>query len=74
MMARRAKQAGVPRPSIHSFRYYWALNCLRNGMDVFSLQKAGGWASMAVMRRYLKQTEADVETAMKKYSSVDNQR
>lgn len=74
MMARRAKQASVPKPSIHSFRYYWALNCLRNGMDVFSLQKAGGWASMAVMRRYLKQTQADVEAAMKKYSPVDNLR
>jgi integrase/recombinase XerD len=72
MLTRRAKQAGVPQPSIHSFRYFFALTSLRNGMDIFSLQKAGGWASMAVMRRYLKQTETDVETAMKKYSPVDN--
>jgi integrase/recombinase XerD len=72
MLTRRASQAGVPKPSVHSFRYFFALTSLRNGMDVFSLQKAGGWASMAVMRRYLKQTEADVEAAMKKYSPVDN--
>jgi integrase/recombinase XerD len=72
MLTRRAKQAGVPQPSIHSFRYFFALTSLRNGMDIFSLQKAGGWASMAVMRRYLKQSESDVEIAMKKYSPVDN--
>lgn len=74
MLTHRAKQARVPKPSIHSFRYFFALTALRNGMDVFSLQKAGGWASMAVMRRYLKQTEADVEAAMKKFSPVDNLR
>jgi site-specific recombinase XerD len=72
VMRRRSEQAKVPTPSIHSFRYAFALASLRNGMDVFSLQKAGGWASMAVMRRYLKQTEADVEAAMKKFSPVDN--
>lgn len=42
-------------------------------MDVFILTpEGGGWASMAVRRRCLKQTEADVEAAMKKYSPVDN--
>jgi site-specific recombinase XerD len=72
VMRRRSEQAKVPKPSIHSFRYFFALTSLRNGMDVFSLQKAGGWASMAVMRRYLKQVDSDVETAMKRYSPVDN--
>jgi integrase/recombinase XerD len=72
ILDRRAKQAGVPQPSIHSFRYFFALTSLRNGMDIFSLQKAGGWASMTVMRRYLKQSESDVEVAMKRYSPVDN--
>jgi integrase/recombinase XerD len=72
MFTRYADHAGIPRPRRHAFRYFFALTSLRNGMDVFSLQKAGGWASMAVMRRYLKQTEADVEVAMKKHSPVDN--
>jgi integrase/recombinase XerD len=69
---RLAAKAKVPKPSIHSFRYFFALTSLRNGMDVFSLQKAGGWASLTVMRRYLKQVDSDVETAMKRYSPVDN--
>jgi integrase/recombinase XerC len=72
VFTRCAEKAGIPRPRRHAFRYFFALTSLRNGMDVFSLQKAGGWASMAIMRRYLKQTETDVETAMKKYSPVDN--
>jgi hypothetical protein len=37
-------------------------------MDAFSLQKAGGWESMRVMRIYITQAKIDVEIAMKKYS------
>lgn len=35
-------------------------------------EEAGGRASIVVMRRYLKQTEADVEAAIKKFSPVGN--
>ena len=53
---------------------FLCLTSLRNEMDLISLLKAGGWASVAVMRRYVKHTEADVETAMEKLSPVDNLR
>ena len=37
MVVRRAKKAGVKPPSLHSFRRFFALQCLRNGMDIFTL-------------------------------------
>jgi len=42
ILARKAKQAGVPAPSLHSFRRAFAINMLRAGVDVFSLKKADG--------------------------------
>jgi len=37
ILVRRAKQAGVKAPTLHSFRRAFALNILRAGVDVFSL-------------------------------------
>ena len=54
---------GVTCPSLHSFRRFFALQCLRNGMDIFTLQKAMGHADLTVLRRYLAQTTEDVERA-----------
>ena len=41
IVIRRAKQAEVKTPSLHSFRRAFAINMLRAGVDVFSLQKQG---------------------------------
>ena len=72
ILRRRAKSAGVPKPELHDFRRAFALNCLRNGMDVFSLQRLMGHADLQVMRRYLAQTDDDLRTAHAKASPVDN--
>lgn len=69
---RLAHKAKVPKPSIHSFRYFYALTCLRNGMDIFSLQELMGHSDIQVLRRYLKQTENDVREAHRRASPVDN--
>jgi integrase/recombinase XerD len=69
---RRAEKAGVSVPSLHSFRRAFALACLRGGMDVYSLQKLMGHADLSVLRRYLAQTEADLQTAHARASPVDN--
>jgi integrase/recombinase XerC len=71
-IARRAKMAGVPAPSLHSFRRAFALACLRGGMDVYSLQKLMGHADLSVLRRYLAQTEADLQEAHQRAGPVDN--
>jgi len=70
-MARRARLAGVQRPGLHDFRRAFALNMLREGVDVFSLQKLMGHASTEILRRYLKQTDDDTRRAHELGSPVD---
>jgi integrase/recombinase XerD len=72
ILGRRAKQAGVKAPSLHSFRRAFAINMLRAGVDVFSLQKLMGHADLQVLRRYLAQTTDDIAQAHRIGSPVDN--
>lgn len=72
MLGRRGLKAGVARPTPHDFRRAFALNCLRNGMDVYSLQRLMGHADLQVLRRYLAQTDDDLREAHAKASPVDN--
>ncbi len=71
IIRRRAKQAKVEKPGLHDFRRAFALNFLRNGGDIYSLQNLMGHADLQVLRRYLKQTEADLRLAHQKGSPVD---
>jgi integrase/recombinase XerD len=71
IMRRRAKLAGVATPSLHSFRRAFALTSLRNGVDVFSLQRLMGHADLTMLRRYLRQTSADLRAAHRKAGPVD---
>lgn len=63
IIRRRSKDANINPPSLHSFRRYFALQMLRNGVDIFSLQKLMGHADIQILRRYLQQTEDDIRTA-----------
>ena len=69
---RRATSANVPVPNLHSFRRAFALNMLRAGVDVYSIQLLMGHADLQVLRRYLKQTNEDLHRAHKLGSPVDN--
>jgi integrase/recombinase XerC/integrase/recombinase XerD len=71
IMRRRASQAKVKTPQLHAFRRWFALTCLRTGMDVYSLQELMGHADLQVLRRYLKQTSQDIREAHHKASPVD---
>lgn len=72
VIRRRAKRAGVEAPSLHSFRRFFALQSLRNGMNIYSLQAILGHADLQVLRRYLKQTDDDIKEDHAKSSPVDN--
>jgi integrase/recombinase XerD len=74
IITRRAKQAKIITPSLHAFRRTFALECLRAGVDVFSLQKLMGHADLQVLRRYLAQTTDDIAQAHRIGSPVDNNR
>jgi integrase/recombinase XerD len=71
MVEDRAKQAGVPHASLHSFRRGFALYSLQNGMDVYSLQHLMGHADLQVLRHYLKQSEQDLKIAHMRNSPMD---
>jgi len=72
MMKRRSNQANVKTPELHSFRRWFALTCLRAGVDVYSLQELMGHADLQSLRRYLKQTNQDIREAHHRASPVDN--
>ena len=69
ILTRRAKDAGVEEPSLHDFRRAFALTMLRNGTDVFTLAKLMGHETIAVLQRYLKQTNQDTEAAHRRAGS-----
>lgn len=64
------KAAGV-HAHPHKFRRTCALMMLRSGADVFSVQFLLGHSDLAVLRRYLAQTQADVTRAHQLHSPVD---
>lgn len=74
MVERRAKRAGIDHPTLHSFRRAFALEMLRAGVDIYSLQELMGHADLQVLRRYLKQTDEDLRAAHAKGSPVERMR
>ena len=73
LLRRRAQQAGLKEiPTPHDFRRAFALVMLRNGVDIFALQKLMGHSDLQVLRRYLAQTDQDLQTAHMRGSPVDN--
>jgi len=73
LLRRRAQHVGLKSiPSPHDFRRAFALTMLRSGVDIFALQKLMGHSDLQVLRRYLAQTDQDIQTAHMRGSPVDN--
>lgn len=73
LLRRRAQAIGLKDvPSPHDFRRAFALVMLRNGVDIFALQKLMGHSDLQMLRRYLAQTDQDVQKAHMRGSPVDN--
>ena len=72
ILRRRAASAKIKKPGLHDFRRAFALNFLRNGGDIYSLQNLMGHADLQVLRRYLAQTTEDLQIAHQNFSPVDN--
>lgn len=73
VLAELAKQAQVPRAHAapHAFRRAFAVNYLRNGGDVFSLQHVMGHTTLDMTRRYVNLLPEDLSKAHAQVSPAD---
>lgn len=69
-LAKYAKKAGLKRFSAYDLRHQHALESLRNGMDVFSLQRGMGHANISMTQRYIALSSDDLRKAHEKASPV----
>ena len=73
IIRRRAEKAGVrPAPGIHDFRRAFAIESLRNGMDLVTLARLMGHTDITVLRRYLHLLETDLQRAHSASSPADH--
>lgn len=72
VVTKRAKQAGIAAPPLHSFRRAFALAMLRGGADVVSLSRLMGHGSLPVIQRYLKQLKDDLGAVHRRCGPVDS--
>lgn len=71
VLRRKALKANIQEWGAHSFRRTFALQALRNGMDIFSLQLLMGHSDLQVLRRYLAQSNEDLQNAHRKADILD---
>lgn len=71
VMVRRAKRAGVPVPSLHSFRRAFALAMYRAGVDLLTIARLLGHADLSLLERYIKQFADDLRESHERGSPVD---
>ncbi len=69
-IARKAKIEGK-RVSPHTLRHTFASNFIRNGGDVFTLQRILGHSDISTCMIYVHLSGKDIQQAMLKFSPVD---
>jgi integrase/recombinase XerD len=74
LMKRIGKSAGIKPCYPHRFRHTFAIQFLRNGGDVFSLQHALGHTDWTMTRHYSNLAESDFANTHRRASPVDNWR
>ena len=74
IIERYASKAGIQgvRASPHTFRHTFAITYLRNGGDVFTLQRILGHETLDMVRNYVCLAQYDLQEAHLRCSPVDN--
>ncbi len=71
LMRRLREQSGVDICTCHTFRRTFAINCLRNGMNIYVLARLMGHTDIIILRQYLALVDADLSEAHRKFGAVD---
>jgi site-specific recombinase XerD len=71
-LLRRIKETSLIKCNAHSFRRSFAINCLRNGMNIYLLAKLMGHTDITVLRVYLAMVEDDLRNAHAQYGPADH--
>lgn len=66
-----SKVRKIKRVSAHSYRATFAVSCLRNGMDVYTLMRIGGWQSVEALAPYIRLVDDDLVNAHYTHSPVE---
>ena len=66
------KEAEGLRCSPHDFRHFFAIQFIRNGGDILTLQKLLGHKTLEMTRRYVNLLNADVKKKFAEYSPLDS--
>lgn len=74
LVQRIGNNAGVNNAHPHRFRHTFAIQFLRNGGNIFELQRILGHAELDTVNIYLQFAEVDIERAQKANSPADNWR
>jgi len=72
MLSRLGDRAKVPGVHAHRFRHTAAVQLLRNGSDIFHLQRMLGHSTLDMVKAYLALADADVARAHQRASPVEN--
>lgn len=74
IIERYGKKAGITgvRVSPHTFRHTMAVTFLRNGGDVFTLQRILGHSQLEVLRGYVNLAQSDISRVHQRNSPADN--